>query len=47
MIIEKEFYYLKVFFVISELQDNVVSYYDDTSISINFILKNKFYIQNK
>jgi hypothetical protein len=30
--------------VISELQDNVTSHYDDTSISINFILQNNLKI---
>lgn len=44
MIIKKSFIILKVFFVILELQDNVVSHYDDTSISINFILQNNLKI---
>lgn len=30
--------------MILELQDNVVSYYDDTSISINFIIQNNLKI---
>lgn len=33
--------YYKIFFLILELQDDVVSQYDDTSISINFVIQNK------